>query len=98
MHNMVQTEVEAAPRRSAKTPKRSSAYQKNFFNRTAYAAGKQIKIPVRRKGFVDMCGNNSCLWIIIILIVLFACGGWGGCCNNGCGCDNGCNNGCGCGC
>ncbi len=37
-------------------------------------------------------GGNSCLWIIIILIVLFACGG-NGCCGN-CGCNN--NNGCGC--
>ena len=52
------------------------------------------------------CGNNGwggsgCLWIIL-LIILFACGGWGGngCgCNNscGCGCDNGCgNDNCGC--
>ena len=49
-----------------------------------------------------MCfGNNGgCLWLIIILIILFACGGcgsWGGCgngCGNGCGCDNNC--GCGC--
>ena len=53
---------------------------------------------VRRKGFIYMCGNNSVLWIIIILIVLFAVGGCGfGCgCGNNCGCDNncGCNNGC----
>lgn len=40
------------------------------------------------------CGNNnSCLWIILILIPLFCCGGWGNC-----GCDNNNNNGCGCGC
>ena len=32
----------------------------------------------------DGCGNNSCLWIILLL---FCCGGWGG---NGCG--NGCGN------
>lgn len=37
-------------------------------------------------------GNNSCLWIILILIILFGCGGCG-CDNNGC--NNGCNN-CGC--
>lgn len=41
------------------------------------------------------CGNNwggcGCLWIIIILIVLFACcgNGWGGN-SNGCGCSNNC--------
>ncbi|MBQ8830394.1 MAG: hypothetical protein IJ017_02200 [Oscillospiraceae bacterium] len=45
-----------------------------------------------------MCGNNSCIWIILILIVLFGCcgngfGTWGN--NGGCGCEN---NGCGCGC
>lgn len=39
-------------------------------------------------------GNNSCLWIIIILIILFC-----GCGNNGLGGANecGCNGGCGCG-
>lgn len=35
-------------------------------------------------------GGSNCLWIILILIILFGCGG------NGCG--NGCNNGCDCGC
>ena len=95
MHNMVQTEVEAAPHAPPKNQSHP-LHIKKFLNRTAYVAGKSIKNPVRRKGFVDMCGNNSCLWIIIILIVLFACGGWGGCCDNGC--DNGCNNGCGCSC
>ena len=29
-------------------------------------------------------GNNSCLWIILILIILFGCGGGCGC--NNCGC------------
>ena len=45
-----------------------------------------------------MCGNNGCLWLIIILIILFACNGSGfGCGNNcGCGCNCGCNNNCGC--
>lgn len=40
------------------------------------------------------CGNNmGGLWIIIILILLFGCGGFGnGCCNE-CGGNN-----CGCGC
>lgn len=41
-----------------------------------------------------MFGNGNCCWIVLILIILFACG-WG---NNGCGCGNndcGCN-GCGC--
>ena len=42
-----------------------------------------------------MCwGNNSCIWLVLIIIVLF-------CCGNGCGCDNNCggncgSNGCGC--
>jgi len=45
------------------------------------------------------CGNNyGSLWIIIILILLFGCGGFGGstcgCGNNNCGCGNDC--GCGC--
>lgn len=41
------------------------------------------------------CGNNmGSLWIIIILILLFGCGGFGtGCCNE---CGGG--NNCGCGC
>lgn len=44
-----------------------------------------------------MCGNNSCIWIILILIILFCCGGcgFGNCGCGGCGCDN---NNCGCGC
>ena len=43
-------------------------------------------------------GGNSALWIIILIIILFGCGGFGnGCNNNNCGC--GCNNNdCGCGC
>ena len=48
-------------------------------------------------------GGNSCLWIILILIIIWGCGGnsWG--CNsncgcNSCGCGNNCgNSGCGCG-
>ncbi len=49
------------------------------------------------KGSLMFCGNgNGCFWIIIILILLFCCGGWG--CGNGCGCGNNCDNGCGCGC
>ncbi len=50
--------------------------------------------------FCNSC-NNGWLWIIIILILLFSCGGWGGCGNNcgnwgnNCGCEN---NSCGCGC
>jgi hypothetical protein len=38
-------------------------------------------------GCGNNCGGNSCLWIIILLIILFCCGGCG--CNtttNGCGC------------
>jgi len=47
--------------------------------------------------FNNCGGGNSCLWIILILIILFCgCGnnGFGGCggCNNGC--NNGCNTGC----
>lgn len=33
-------------------------------------------------------GNNSCTWIILLVIILIACNG-----DNGCGCGN---NGCGC--
>jgi hypothetical protein len=44
-----------------------------------------------------MCGNNSGLWIIIVLILLFSCGnfcGYNNCCGNN-GCDNNCcNNNC----
>lgn len=74
-------------------PKTKSAY--------AFAPHRvcsEANIIVRRKGFIYMCGNNSCLWIIIILIILFSCGnncGFGGCgcgcgCNNNCGCNDGC--------
>lgn len=35
-------------------------------------------------------GNNGCIWLIIIIVLLFSCG------NNGCGCGCG-NNDCGCG-
>jgi hypothetical protein len=44
---------------------------------------------------IPMCNNNSALWLIILIIILFGCGNCG---NFGCGnCgDNGCNNGCGC--
>lgn len=52
-----------------------------------------------------MCTNNSCfggnIWWIIILVLLFGCGGTGGIGNNDCGCTTG-NTGCGttggCGC
>ena len=49
-----------------------------------------------------MCNNNnSCVWLILsIILVLFGCGGCGnGCggCGNGCGCGCGCSNNCGCG-
>ena len=51
-------------------------------------------IFVRRRETTMFCGNNmGSLWIIIILILLFGCGGFGtGCCNE-CGGNN-----CGCGC
>lgn len=42
-----------------------------------------------------MCGfngNNCCTWIILILVILFCCGG-----NDGCGSNyNNCGNSCGC--
>ena len=45
-------------------------------------------------------GFGGCWWINIILILLFAWGGWGGnswsSCGNSCGNSCGCNNGCGC--
>jgi len=80
--------------------------------RLIYAFGKSLSRPprgvrkektlqARRKGstmFCNGCNNNSALWIIILIIILFGCGGCGG--NsygyNNCGC--GCNNNCGCGC
>ena len=36
-------------------------------------------------------GGNSCIWIIVLILILFCCGGnsFGG---------NGCGNDCGCGC
>ena len=43
--------------------------------------------------FCNSC-NNGWLWILIILILLFSCGGntWGSC---GCGCENNsCSNSC----
>ena len=46
--------------------------------------------------FCNSC-NNSNVWLIILIIILFGCGnnGFGGCgCNNDCCCGN--NNGCGC--
>ena len=51
-----------------------------------------------------MCNNNCgfggscCLWILILIILIFACGGCGNGCGNSCGCNNncGCNTGCGC--
>ena len=44
-----------------------------------------------------MCGNNSGLWIIIVLILLFSCGGFGYGCGSNCCCENTCCNNCGCG-
>jgi len=35
-------------------------------------------------------GSNGCIWILILILILFCCGG-----NFGCG---GCGNNCGCGC
>ena len=45
--------------------------------------------------FCNGC-NNSGLWLIILIIILFGCCGNGCGCNNDCGCSN--NNSCGCGC
>lgn len=46
-----------------------------------------------------MCGNNSCIWIIVLILLFTCCGNCGGLSaqsnDGGCGC--GCNNnGCGC--
>lgn len=58
-----------------------------------------INLPAQRQnGDIDMCNNNcnSGLWIILILIILFGCNGFGG---SGCGnCFTPGNSGCGCGC
>ncbi len=44
------------------------------------------------------CGNNNgCIWVLIIIILLFGCNGGCGC-NSGCGNSNGCGCGNGCGC
>ena len=46
--------------------------------------------------FCNGCNNGS-LWLIILIIILFGCGGNCGCGNNcGCGGNCGCDNGCGC--
>ena len=43
----------------------------------------------------NMFGNNSCSWIILLVIIWVACcGNNGNSCNNNCGCANDC--GCGC--
>ena len=45
----------------------------------------------------NLFGNNSCSWIILLVIIWVACCGD----NDGCGCGNnncGCGNDCGCGC
>jgi len=61
----------------------------------------RVKNPkVRRKGTIMFCNgcNNSSLWLIILIIILFGCGNG---CGNGCGCSYnncGCDNNCGCGC
>ena len=39
--------------------------------------------------------NNNTLWVLILIIILFGCGGGCGC-NSGCGYSGGCNNNCGC--
>ena len=39
--------------------------------------------------FCNGYNNNSCIWILLIIIILFGCGGCGG------GCGNGCDNNCG---
>ena len=58
-------------------------------------------------GYTLMCNQNSCFggcgnnsWIIIlILLLLFGCGGCGNGCGNCCGSSNcGCSDNCGCGC
>lgn len=45
-----------------------------------------------------MCGNNSCIWIIVLILLFTCCGGNCGVSTQsnegGCGC--GCNSGCGC--
>ena len=50
--------------------------------------------------FMCMSNGNSCgnIWWIIILVLLFSCGGCGGGCGNDCGCGNSNNNNGGCGC
>ena len=65
------------------------------------AQGSPGKIQSAEKGYYMFCNgcNNSSLWLIILIIILFGCGN--GCGNNcGCGCGNscGCGNNCGCGC
>ena len=67
--------------------------------------GRAAYVLVRRKGAIMFCNNcnNSSLWLIILIIILFGygnngCGNNCGCCNDGCGNNCGCNNNCGCGC
>ncbi|MBQ9979676.1 MAG: hypothetical protein IJP23_01265 [Oscillospiraceae bacterium] len=40
--------------------------------------------------FNNLLGNGNCIWIIIIILLLFSCGN-NTCCNNTCGCETNCN-------
>ena len=73
--------------------------RRNIENTLSLSAlqGRAKNFPVRRKGTIMFCNgcNNSSLWLIILIIILFGCGNGCGYNNCGCGCDN---NNCGCGC
>ena len=86
--------------RTAKAPRRNSKPGAEDTARSAAARRVgAVYVLVRRKGANMFCNNcnNSGLWLIILIIILFGYG------NNGCGsncgcCNDGCNNNCGCGC
>lgn len=59
------------------------------------AALQHTIAQIRTSEVTKMCFDNncSCIWLIIILVVLFCCCGNQGCgCGNNCGCNNSCCN------
>lgn len=44
------------------------------------------------------CGNNSCTWVILLIIIWVCCAGGNSCGCGGCGggCGDNCGGGCGC--
>jgi hypothetical protein len=80
--------------RKAPAPSKLSAHTRS----AARDSGLLFYNNSAEKGITMFYGNNGgCLWLIIILIILFGCNGCGNSCGNNC-CCNSCNNSCNCGC